>query len=147
MIKIRSGVFETNSSSTHSLTVVNNDVYRKWLNDSVRFRPSEEDFLNTKESLEFNLNLIETNELELINYIEYSYNDKEGTVIDVDKTIHKIIRNINNYNVYRVCIEDFYLTNEQYVYYYSNNYDGEEVEDYKTINGEKFVVFGYYGRC
>jgi len=34
MRKIRKGVFETNSSSTHSITICNKDDYDKWIKDS-----------------------------------------------------------------------------------------------------------------
>lgn len=34
-VKIRRGIFETNSSSEHSLTVMNNDMYKRWKNGEV----------------------------------------------------------------------------------------------------------------
>lgn len=37
MIKIRNGVFETNSSTTHTLTIVSNDEYEKWRNGELLY--------------------------------------------------------------------------------------------------------------
>lgn len=35
MINVRSGIFETNSSSTHSLCIIKNDLYKKWRNHEI----------------------------------------------------------------------------------------------------------------
>lgn len=35
MINIRNGVYETNSSSNHSLTLINNEIYEKWRNHEI----------------------------------------------------------------------------------------------------------------
>ena len=48
---IRRGVFETNSSSTHSLTMCKEDVYTKWKNGELYFSRWDKDFI-TKEEYE-----------------------------------------------------------------------------------------------
>lgn len=42
MIQIRTGVFETNSSSVHSLTIVTAEDYRKWGDGELSFDRWEE---------------------------------------------------------------------------------------------------------
>lgn len=37
MIKVRSGVFETNSSSTHTITMCSDDTYNKWMQNKLYF--------------------------------------------------------------------------------------------------------------
>lgn len=35
MINIRSGIFETNSSSNHNLTIIKDEIYRRWKNHEI----------------------------------------------------------------------------------------------------------------
>lgn len=35
MLKVRRGVFETNSSSTHTMTMCDDDTYTKWMNNEI----------------------------------------------------------------------------------------------------------------
>ena len=41
-ISIRQGVFETNSSSTHATVFIDNDEYRRWIEDGTFLRINEE---------------------------------------------------------------------------------------------------------
>lgn len=71
-IQIRSGIFETNSSSVHSVTVATEDIYRAWQRGEVMFCPSPtwynweiketvqtEQFLPTAEALKKNLKILD----------------------------------------------------------------------------------------
>lgn len=40
-VQIRSSVFETNSSSVHSISVCDKTDYDRWINNKVKFNPSE----------------------------------------------------------------------------------------------------------
>ena len=51
MIKIRRGVFETNSSSTHSLTMCNDDVYDKWMSGELYWCSWDQTFASKKDIL------------------------------------------------------------------------------------------------
>lgn len=46
MLNIRQGVFETNSSSTHSITVTTASNYRAWLRGELRFNELTEEFVS-----------------------------------------------------------------------------------------------------
>lgn len=49
MIQIRRGVFETNSSSTHSITMCTEDAYERWKNGELLFSRDGECFLTREE--------------------------------------------------------------------------------------------------
>lgn len=48
MISIRRGVFETNSSSTHSISITSEEEYVKWINGELLFNESEQAFVSKK---------------------------------------------------------------------------------------------------
>lgn len=50
--QIRSGVFETNSSSVHSLTICSNEEYDKWKKGEVLFSELDEKFATREEIIE-----------------------------------------------------------------------------------------------
>ncbi len=47
--QIRRGVFETNSSSVHSLTMCSDDEFQKWKDGEVLFRKWEDEFVTIDE--------------------------------------------------------------------------------------------------
>ena len=49
MIQVRHNVFETNSSSTHSITVTTEDTYNAWLKGLVKFNEWSETFTARKQ--------------------------------------------------------------------------------------------------
>jgi len=51
--QIRRGVFETNSSSTHSLTIVSAEDYKKWENGEVLLQDYPEKFVTLEEAKEY----------------------------------------------------------------------------------------------
>ena len=50
LVKIRQGVFETNSSSTHSLSIVSADDFNAWKNNQLYFDKDNSKFI-TKDDL------------------------------------------------------------------------------------------------
>lgn len=51
-IQIRKGVFETNSSSTHTLVIANNEEYEKWQKGELYFDAFNEKFYTEDELFE-----------------------------------------------------------------------------------------------
>ena len=47
-IQIRKGVFETNSSSTHTLVIASNEEYEKWQKGELYFDAFNEKFFDTE---------------------------------------------------------------------------------------------------
>jgi hypothetical protein len=52
MISVRRNVFETNSSSTHSITMCSEDEYNKWKNGELLYERWEETFYTKNQIIE-----------------------------------------------------------------------------------------------
>lgn len=117
--EVRRGVFETNSSSVHSLTMCSREEYKKWENGEVLYWEEENKF-GTKEEIIEEMKKMKwhdgTPRYEKVNW------ENEDTVDDIfsDEGI-------------KTC--EKYFENDWYETY-------EEV--YTTQNGEEVVAFGYY---
>jgi hypothetical protein len=154
-IQIRQGVFETNSSSVHSLSIVKTTEYKDflagkiWVKENFSSDENECDLLPEDEAIEFNINHLK-NDLNL---------DDEEFI-----TAYRKLKNFweafsskyaeDNGSVYDdwETFEDEYDLRSTYDYY--NNWDDfwekhETVEDFSrdfvTENGEKYTAWGYYG--
>ena len=51
MIKIRRGIFETNSSSTHSLSIADIDDFNKWVKGEILFDKNNDSFITKEEAI------------------------------------------------------------------------------------------------
>ncbi len=75
--QVRRGVFETNSSSVHSLTIVAENEYDKWKNGELYFDKWNKCFTTEEELLkdfqEFNKESDESNEMRRSDYGTYTY--------------------------------------------------------------------------
>lgn len=126
MIQIRQGVFETNSSSTHSITIAPESDFNKWKNGdvylneawwSVSNNPNEDKTFLTKDEA---INLLES--------CEY-YKGNENLSDMSDAEINEVFR---NWEIY---------TFENYWSDYLESYE----ERYATEHGDVVVAFGQYG--
>lgn len=79
MIKIRQNVFETNSSSTHSLILCSDEDYKKLRNEELFI--DEDDELTTKEQRDEEIKSI------LAEYPEYDVDDLDVYRWDLPKTL------------------------------------------------------------
>ena len=127
MRQIRHGVFETNSSSTHSLTMCMKSDYDAWKNDEVylndgwwRNNSSEhvkKKFVTREEAIDI-----------IIHNKYHSYSESWINSMDSDD------------------FEEFLREQE---FYTRENYSGDYYErfssSFTTPNGEEVVAFGYYG--
>ena len=114
---IRRGVFETNSSSTHSITIVSKEDYDKWdkgellLADGDSLVTKEEAVAELKEDKWFNKN-----------NPDFDFTDKD----EVNDALS----------------ENDYKTSEQY---FEDEYLETFESNFTTKNGDKVVAFGKYG--
>lgn len=125
-IQIRRSVFETNSSSVHSITMCSKDDFEKWENNSnyyFLYRYNKPGLIGTKE--------------EMIKMLK-SETWRDGTPVysDVDWD--------NEVSVKDLFVEKNILTSDEYFDRY-NEYLETFVEYYTTSKGEDVVAFGYYG--
>ena len=129
--QVRRGVFETNSSSTHSITMCLESEYDKWLKGETflfRYlygyydtdeskRPIEGKFYTKEQVVEF---------LKLKGYSEEELNLKEEDEMEEIFSEEEFF----NYSQY----------NNQFLSYYE-----DFKEKYQLESGENVVAFGYYG--
>lgn len=119
--QIRRGVFETNSSSVHSLTMCLLDDYSRWEKGELYFHKYDEVFKTREEIID-----------EL----------KKATRWDSDELRYPNVDWDDEDEVNDIIYHNNYLTEEEYF----GNYDIDTFYDiYITPNGEKVVAFGYYG--
>ena len=117
MKTIRRGVFETNSSSTHSITICSKDEYDGW--ERGEFLISDSDNLLTKEEA---IEELKNNKWFNKNHKDFDWNDTMA--------VNEILEE-----------NDYYTQNE-----YFNHGDLESfVDTYTTKNGEEVVAFGKFG--
>ena len=119
MFKIRQGVFETNSSSTHSLILCSKDEYKKlkqeelfidaWDNSLITLEEAKNRYM--ADAKKYNIDCPDI------------YNVSKEEAIDL----------LNDYDVARTFDN------------YSSNYFERFEKEYTTPNGESIVAFGYYG--
>lgn len=137
MRQVRRMTFETNSSSTHSLTICPQETYNKWLAGKALFSDWKEDF-------------IEVGEL--------TPRDYEEAGIKYEASKHKYYKSWNElsaeekkeYTTEYVLTDkkkedyDEYLTYDEWSDRHNN---GTETftNYYTTKSGDKIVAFGYYG--
>ena len=126
MLQIRRNVFETNSSSTHSITMCSKDDYDRWyrgeayLNEGWWLKDNESEYKNKK---------FVTRD-EAIDIIKCSGGD-----IEYDNEYYESF--------------DKYIAEEYEIYaideYFENDYLENFYESYTTDSGETVVAFGLYG--
>lgn len=120
VIKMRKGVFETNSSSTHSITMCDESDYEKWVNGELylaRWGYKDKNFI-TKKEYEFELQ-------EFIN----EYSDKYDTQDKED-------------------LENEFISDYGFLSFedWCDNFDYEtEKTEFTTPSGDKVIALCYYG--
>lgn len=121
MIQIRQNIFETNSSSVHTLTITDNDTYEKWLNKELLY--IDEDDYWYLENTDF--------DSEKENFVS------KERAIDLYEQIVE--------DEYHPNFEEVFKTYSQWLYSFEELYHYKT--DYTTKNGEKIVIFGKHGYC
>ena len=124
MKQIRRGVFETNSSSVHSITMCMKSDFDKWKNGELYWARWGDKFV-TKEFVEKDIEECR----EEFRKIEPDYiqGDEEW-----EEQFFEYINDDKNYYTY----DEF--NDVEYETY---------VDSFKTPSGEEVVSFGYYGNC
>ena len=120
MKQVRRGVFETNSSSTHSLTMMMKSDYERWQNEQL--------YLYTGSGWGWDFNQPVKNQMytrdEVVAFVKsYRYYDKEE---EID---NKMLRYM-----------DFIAWDDE-----GNEYLESFYEEFITPSGETIVAFGEYG--
>ena len=133
--QIRRGVFETNSSSVHSLTMCSSDEFDKWVRGEVMFDTYNHKLVDIKPEI------TEQDKRNAEAYYKESkkYYWKEWNQLSEEETYEWYIKYMNDYEKFD---SDRYNTYEEF---FDNEYYETYHQPYTTPNGEKVVAFGYYG--
>ncbi len=119
MRQVRAGVFETNSSSTHSITICTQDEYDKWKKGDFVWNRYSEKLMSVDDMFK------------KIDGVKYGCANELKELREVD--YEKFLAEIKEYG---------YLTYEDYgERYWLECY----MSEYETPEGEHIVVFGEYG--
>ncbi len=126
MRTVRRGTFETNSSSTHSITMCMESDYEKWKNGEMYWHRWNDELVS-KEEVE--KEMAKLREEFIADNPDFDENNEEWK--------EKLEQYINE--------DKMYYTYEEF-----NDYDYIEyetfVDTFETPQGEKVVSFGYYGQ-
>lgn len=120
MINIRRGVFETNSSSTHSIAILTEEENQQWLKgDILRYRWSDEFITKEEYAKKF-----------------------EGLKQQYSKENNIPIEDVDDYDVQEYFCDD--------IAYNFEDYDDvmeleSDVTKYTTKNGERLIIRCWYG--
>lgn len=131
MIKIRYGVFETNSSSVHSLIMCSDNEYQKFVDNELLYDLWNEELITYNKALD-----------KLYKNVKFDMDFKYHFNLPDDFSRDKL----NDFSVDEL---EYYLASETSIYtcnYFFNELDYNTYEDtYRTIHGEVVHAFGYYG--
>jgi len=123
--QVRIGVFETNSSSTHTLTICSKSDFEKWKRGGLLFDEWNNKFID----------------------IKVSEKDLESYYNSIKKPYYKNYKDLNDDE--RESIKDEYMKNEisgkTYADWGEDDYLESYMQEYTTENGDEIVVFGEYG--
>lgn len=129
MKKIRRGTFETNSSSTHSLTMCMKEDFEKWKNGEKYWNRWNEELVDKK-----------VFEEEISKIIDEFKSENS----DFDENDEAWAKKLNDYIAENINDDKTFYTYKEF-----NDYDYIEYETFeqemKTKNGDEVVAFGYFG--
>lgn len=124
--QIRRNVFETNSSSTHTLTICSKSDFEKWKRGELLLDEWSDKFIDVE---------------------EVSEKDLESYYNSIKKPYYKNYKDLNDDE--RKSIKNEYMKREVSGTTYNDWRDDGYLEtysqDYKTENGDEIVAFGKYG--
>ena len=146
IFQVRQGVFETNSSSTHTLTICSKDDFDKWKKGEVLWLDRDWQKLDTDK------NFVTPEELEELaeKYNEEQQKridsgDKFAHTIDIDKVLNERRDYDSYYDSYwdteRSALEAYTMDD-----WYARNGDLETYsETFTSPSGDEMVAFGAFG--
>lgn len=134
--QVRRGVFETNSSSTHSLTMCSEEEFEAWKRGEVLFQEyGNENFISATKLSEHDKKMAQEDYEENKDDFQKDWNDLSE---DAKQKYYTKYAKEND------IIDEDVKTYDQYM----NDGDLETfVQRYTSKNGDKIVAFGEYGYC
>lgn len=136
--QIRSGVFETNSSSTHSLTICTKEEFESWKKGELLYDTWNDQFVKGKSEVE----LLEEEKEEVKE--EYNKRCRDNKFM----MSWDMLSDEYKQELYNDYIEENYDDSEEYTYdrYMYGGYLESYTHRFTTPSGDEMVAFGKYGR-
>lgn len=136
MKQVRRMTFETNSSSTHSITICSQETYDKWRDGKVLFGDWNQDFIEADELTPCDYEEAEARYESCKGKYYKSWNELSAEE-QKEYTTEYVLRNKKKKDY------DEYLTYDEW----RSRHDCLETytEHYKTKSGDEIVAFGYFG--
>lgn len=146
IFQVRQGVFETNSSSTHTLTICSKDDYDKWkrgevfwLDNDWHKLDTDKDFVTPEELEELTEKYNEEEQKRI------DSGDKFAKVLDMDKVLNERRDYDSYYDSYwdteRSILEAYTMDD-----WYARNGDLETYsQSFTSPSGDEMVAFGAFG--
>lgn len=131
--QIRRGVFETNSSSTHSLTMCSEEEFEQWKNGKVLFDEDGETFVKASELSNKDK--------------EYAAQEYEDNKDEYSKDWSELSETAKERYYTKYAKENDFINEDAKTYdEWNNDYELETfVDKYTTKSGDRVVAFGKYG--
>ena len=145
-LQIRQGLFETNSSSTHTITIVDAEDFENWEKNKVWYNTNEDDFLPIDKAIDANIKILEDDFIGDNNKLPESFKEKYRELKNFELAYEETQDDFDfdfDYDDIRWEWESFYLSRE--AWRDSNDEYEDYDESYTTKHGDKLVAFGYYG--
>ena len=146
-LQIRQGLFETNSSSTHTITIVDAEDFENWKKGEVWYNERDDKFLPVDESIEENIKTIENDFLRDDEKLPELFKEKYRELKNLEEAIEAAEDDPEltiDYDNLRWDYQSFYVSHDFWRDVVTDEYEDYD-ESYTTKNGDKVVAFGYYG--
>lgn len=127
MKTIRRGVFETNSSSTHSITIIDKDTYNEWKLENNCYDFDTKKIISKEERFKFLIFSLFFDSYDLSS--DYIYEKEIQNYFDDNKGYEQVPLTYAEYND---TLEDCELEND--------------VNNFKTKSGDEIIIICRYGR-
>lgn len=134
-VQIRRGVFETNSSSVHSVSVCSKTDYDRWINNEIKYNPYKDNFLVNEEADKYNVENFDKNKYYWANIDIFT---------DEDLKIPVIIEILKAWELSESGYVDAYISYDRF-FKASEIWVTDYYEKIENIYEDK-VEFGYTGR-
>ena len=153
---IRQSIYETNSSSTHSITMCMKSDYEKWKNGELYYFRDTNDFITKEERNRILKEMILEDKIDIdynnktitfngktVNYTDWEDKEQKIKEMMTDEELSKITE--TEIDKYLEESFDKYEMPCSYEDYYGNMEYETYKTDFVTPKGEEVVSFGYYG--
>lgn len=154
MRQIRTSVFETNSSMTHSIVMCPTDQYNDWIKGDTMYNEYRNpQFLKKEDAIKYNTEILK--KWYEATVVKEDENNDDYMYFDAETLEMLTLENIEKYSKGEFLLEDFYIESyeiREALYYNYEMWEDNICEyyetfsdEYETPGGESVTAFGYYG--